>query len=304
MIRIVFISSLILLRATALVYSQELIKAQGSSQQVLEDDLSKEELKIELLFMAKLDAIEKQFGSIIEQESRVEINEGGTFFNIVGDRYLKGEWLNTTKENFKEEYRKVKSRGKDKMELWISCEIEGWIREMEKPEVAFEFTTTNCPDKLCRTTDFYDGESMLLYFKSPVEGYLSVFSVENENVYRLLPYQQIPADFGPALPVEADKEYLFFSTDDAHNSYTEIPSGFADELIMTTELNEEYLYLYVIFSQNIFNKPGLDYSSSGTRNDLIVPASLKKQEFETWLSENRILSQDFYFKKMRLKISK
>ncbi len=284
---------------------QDLIKSKGTAQMVLDDDISKEELKEELRMQAKLDAIERQFGSIIEQESRIEINEGGTTFDIVGDRYLKGEWLQTTKEKFTEEYKKVKTRGsKNKIEIWLKCDIEGVIREMAHPEIKFEFTTTNCPDKLCRTTDFIEGESMFLFFNSPVEGYLSVFTVEGEEAFRILPYQQMPVDFGQHIPIESDKEYMFFSADEKHDYFEEFSPDFADELIMTTEMENEFIYLYVIFSTNKFIKPTLNQSYSSEESDLIVPGSLRAEEFESWLAENRILNQDFYFKKLRLKISK
>ncbi len=284
--------------------AQDILKSHGKAQMVLEDDISKEELKEELRMQAKIDAIEGSFGSLIEQESRVEIKEGGASFDIVGDRYLKGEWLKTTNEKFTEEYRKVKTGAKGKMELWVSCEIEGLIREMSKSKINLDFTTTNCPDKLCRTTDFLDGESMYLFFKSPVNGFLTVFTVEKEGVFRLLPYQQMPPDFDQYLPIVADKEYLFFSADEDHDFFEGFSPGFADELVMTTEAQEEYLYLYIIFSMSEFAKPNLEASYTSTGNEHIVPRSLSEEEFESWLSENRIRSQDFYFKKLRLKISK
>ncbi len=304
MARNILIVSFIFLLAflPAFSFCQDLIKARGSAQMVLEDNMSKEDLQEELRRLAKIDAIENQFGSIIEQESRVEINEGGTTFNIVGDRYLKGEWIETTREHFAEEYVKIKGKGKKDYELWMSCELTGIIREITQPEILFEWTTTNCPEKVCRTTDFISGEPMYLFFQSPVKGYLNVYSTEDEQTFRLLPYQNMSGNYSQHVPVSADVEYLFFSTDPHHNRLENFSHLNADELIMTTEDDEEYVYLYIVFSTKEFVKPTLDHSYASSVNDYIVPRSLKISEFESWLVENRIRNQNFYYKKLRLKI--
>jgi len=275
-------------------FAQELLRTSGSAQMVLEDDMSKEELKEELRKAAKIDAIEREFGSLIEQESRIEISEGGSSFDVVGERYLKGEWLKTIHENLSEEYRKVKGKGRKDYEVRMSCELTGLIREITKPEIDFEFTPANCPEKVCRTTDFISGEPMYLFFTSPADGYMSVYTLEGSEAYRILPYQRMPADYSQHIPVTADTEYVFFSTDPKDNFFRDLSSAYVDELIMVTESDEEYLYLYVIFSTEEFVKPTLDHPYPKEEYGNITPRSLKKDEFESWLSENRIRSKKFY----------
>ena len=56
------------------------------------------------------------------------------------------------------------------------------------PKANLEYVILNCPETACRTSNFFDGEQFYLYFKSPVDGYLSVYIDEGDITYRLLPY--------------------------------------------------------------------------------------------------------------------
>ena len=145
---------------------------------------------------------------------------------------------------------------------------------------------------------------MYLFFKSPADGYLSIFTVEGSEAYRILPYQEMPAEYSQHLPIVADTEYLFFSNDTENKIYDDLASEYTDELVMVTDANEEYIDLYVIFSTEDFIKPTLDHSYQSEGQENFIPRSLPKFEFESWLSENRIRTENFLYKKLRLKIYK
>jgi len=283
-------------------WCQKVRNASGSAQSRLEAHMSKDELKEELRKQAIIQALENEFGSHVEQETFVDIEDGNTTFRITGATTVRGEWLKTTDERFTEQLKEVKINGQRQFELWITCEISGKVRAVEKPSIDFQFETGNCPRNDCHTSIFKNGESMFLFFNTPREGYLSVYVIEEDIAYRLLPYQQMSEAYPNAVPVEANKEYVFFSNFREHDYFMDFSYTLADELLMVTDKEEEYLKFYVIYSTEEFLRPAL--SEGGTRDaaGLELPKSLPMDQFKNWLEDNRIHNADFYYRSTTLKI--
>jgi hypothetical protein len=126
--------------------------------------------------------------------------------------------------------------------------------------------------------------------------------VEQENVYRLLPYAEMNDNYVDAVPVEADKEYIFFSQDQMHDYFPDFPSYRIDELLMTTNVDREYLQLYIVFSTEPFSKPLL--KEGIVTENVILPKSLTKNQFEKWFDTNRIHNSTFNYELMNLEIVK
>ncbi len=301
MIRICIIATLIIAGLSG--KAQEPVRVKGTAQVRVEDHMSKDEAMEEAKHLAMINAIENKFGSYIEQDSDVDIENGKTDFKIIGHTRVRGDWLKTTNEKYREDHKRDRGRKKKNRDTWITCDITGLVREIRHPETILEFTPLNCRDALCRTYDFKDGESMYLMFRTPREGYLTIFAVQDNNMaYRLLPYQTMPKPYQQALPVEAGKAYLFFSDEKQYDYFPGFSYLMADELKMTTDKYKEYLDLYVIFSTNRYHKPLLkEPDESG---DLIVPRSLTREGFEEWLLDNRIYDPSLIYKRITLTIQK
>ena len=83
--------------------AQKIRNASGMAQFRLEEDISKDELKDKLRHHAIINAIEREYGTYVTQESFVDVDDGNTRFRIFGKTVVQGEWLKTTSEDFKEE---------------------------------------------------------------------------------------------------------------------------------------------------------------------------------------------------------
>ncbi|MGK7397802.1 MAG: hypothetical protein ACNS62_24735 [Candidatus Cyclobacteriaceae bacterium M3_2C_046] len=298
--RIKYILVLIILSLSC-AYAQKIRDASGEAQFRLEDDMSKIDLKEKLRHHAIINAIEREYGTYVSQESFVEVEDGKTEFRVFGKNEVRGEWLKTTREVFKDEFRKPPEKGSTH-ELWMSLKIQGKVREFTRPDIAFDYFTTNCRKEACRTSIFESGQPLYFHFKTPVDGYLSVFIIENNDAYRILPYQNMPERFQNAVPVDSDKSYVFFSPENDY--YHDFSRHLIDELVMIAEQPEEYITLCLVFSPGEFDKPGLEPPGVEETSGWELPKSLNAEALKEWLETNRINDVNFYYRKLKLKIVK
>ncbi len=285
-----------------LTHAQKQFKTHGKAQVKIEDNYTKETTKQKAKELAIINAIENVLGSYVEQETTIKIEEGNTNFKIVGNTKVKGDWLKTSSEAYEEHRVASKNKvGKGNInEIWITCTIKGVVREIIKPALHFEAITLNCPQKICRTTTYYNNEQFYLNFSTPSDGYLSVYIVEEDNVYRLLPYAEMPANYVDAIQVKADKSYLLFSPSENHDYFHDFSPNQVDEIVMTTDVAKEYADLYVVFSTSPFAKPIL---SDGVKlQSGSLPKSLSKNKFEKWIADNRIYNASFNYEIIPLEI--
>ncbi len=297
---ILLLSFLILKGAVA----QKIINASGTAFFRQEENMSKDELKDKLRHHAIINAIEREFGSYITQESFIDIDDGSTEFRIFGKTFVRGEWLKTTSEEFKEEIREVKEGRKNKKELWLGLKIEGKVRQLTKPDIGFSYYTTNCPSENCKTSIFENGQPMYLHFHTPTDGFLTVFSVEADEAYRLLPYRTMPEQYRQAVPVKADQNYIFFSADKKSNPLDDFSEHLIDEMVMVAEEDKEYVELILIFSTEAIIKPSLKQTEQKKDDAYEIPLSLPATSLQDWLEVNRINNENFYYRYVNLKIVK
>jgi hypothetical protein len=303
MSRFTIIPVILIFSLTSLM-AQEVVTAEGYAQIRLEDHMSKDEAREEARQQAQINAIESVYGAYVERDSDVNIEEGRTRFRIIGQTRVRGDWLKTVSEKYGEKKEKIQGRPRKETETWISCRIEGRIREIGLPETALEFTPLNCPELICRTYDFRDGEPFYLSFRTPVDGYLSIYiRDESEHVFRLLPYLKMPERYVNTVPVSADNSYLFFLNQENYDYFPEFSYMMIDEVVMSAVQPEEFLDLYVVFSTSDYQKPLLD-SVVEDKAGNIMPKSLDPEKFEEWLGDNRIHDPAFQYKRITLTIKK
>ena len=283
-------------------HSQKIYAAKGFAKIRLEEHLSREETRDMASEQAKYDAIEAIFGTYVSKDAFVDVKDGAVSVTVKGESQLKGEWLKTTKEEFREESRRIKDEYGTRNEIWIICELEGKVREITST-IVYEFLTLNCPDMRCRITDFNNGESLFLQFRTPIDGYLSIYLVNEQYAYRLLPYQEMPSTYLHNVPVEADREYLFFATGIEYDYFDEFPYYLVDEIYLDTENTQEFYKLYVLFSLKPFAKPILE-NEVEVAGEYITPKTLRRRNFDVWVQDNRIFNTDFFFKTLNLRVRK
>lgn len=295
---------IILLFIATAAYGQSVVDTSGKAQVRIESDMSKEDAMKLARQQAMINAIDNAFGSYVEQDSDMLIEEGKANFKIIGHTLVKGDWLKTLKEKYKEESRTIKGSTGRETEIWIICEIKGTVLEITKPQINVHFEPRDCPDDLCRTYLFNSGSPMYLTFSTPVDGFLSIYIVEQDHMaYRLIPYQEMPEQYLNAVPVKADTEYLFFASDESHDYFEDFSYLMVDEIYLETAMEKEYVDLYVIFSTEKYKKPLLA-ASEHIANAYVLPKTLEEIDFMEWLQNSRVYDSEFQFNRITLTVSK
>lgn len=225
---------------------------------------------------ARIQAIEREFGTVVSQNNLTEIvTENGRSdmsFTSIGSSEVKGEWIETLgNPEYEVSYT-------DDL-LTIRCRVRGRIREIVSPPVDFkaEVLCNGITPKFART-DFCDGDDLYVSFVSPVDGYLAIYlRDEARNAFRLLPY---PGQPGGSNAVQADRKYLFFSEDVASS---DDGGQYVTCYHLTADKPVETNFLYIIFSPVKFSIP-VDYEYQGVNDPQQRPRMLGFAEYEKWLA--------------------
>ena len=266
MMRALFIS--FLLMASAVAFSQKTEKVTGTYTYYAPENMTLEEAKRTALDRAKISAIADAFGTLVTQSnSTVMTNQNGKtdsrFFSLGGSE-VKGEWIETTHDPI------YKISYEDGM-LVVSVEVKGVIREIVSAGIDFTAKILrNGTEEKFESNEFRSGDDMYLYFKSPVDGYLAVYLLDETTniVYRILPY--IKSNLA-SFPVKADKDYVFFKKE--HTT-----DYIVDEYTMTANQPIEFNTFFVIFSPTKIIKAN---DSSDEKKDGI--RVLEHNDFKKWL---------------------
>ena len=273
------------------VFAQQSKVVFGESSIRIEVFMSQNEAEEKVVELAKIDALIREFGQYIEQQSDMQLQNGKVDFRSYGQTKVKGEWIRTLGEP---EFKFEERPDKWKPERWISCKIKGEVRRAT-PKADLQVEVLRCPDLTCVSEKFKSEQALYLYVKSPIDGYLSVFLDDRTTVYRLLPYRLMESQ--KSVKVGADKGYIFFSP---NNNTFSTP---ADALQVFTERDLEVNTLIVVFSENDYGKPRLDDEKIDKEN-FIIPKSMSRSYFENWLGNNRAGYSDFLDIKKQIFISR
>lgn len=272
--RILF-SIFALLLPLATVRAQKTQKVSAEYTYYAPSTVSVEEAKHIALDRAKIQALADAFGTILSQNNTTVIsnNNGQSesrFFSLGGSE-VKGEWIETIGEpNYTINYQQEM--------LVIKVKVEGRAREFVNAGVdVITKVLRNGTELKFENYEFRSGDDMYLYFKSPIDGYLTVYLSDETTakVYCLLPYK---SSVEGAYSIEQNKEYVLFSI--VHALPQE--KALVDEYTMTCERDIEYNNIYVLFSPNQFTK-----ANSNDPDNKLLPRELNYNDFQKWLVKNR-----------------
>jgi len=315
--RIFFTAFLI---ATTQIMAQEPVLVTGSAETQIASSESREQAERRVEDLATIDALEKAFGKAIIQGNSTYIQNTNTgqkvetksSFSMIANTYVKGEVLEVVDKKITAVLPETpsKSSGKKKKKqkgsesqlvgyITLKCTITIKAKEVTTTKAGYELKTLSCKNPGCERTQFKNGSDLFVYFKSPVEGYLSIYFDDQVNAFRLLPYSRSAPSEQNGFYVEPDKEYILFSTDPEHN-YSSNKHFLEDPLQVQTEKDQELDRIFVIFSRKPLDKPALgsnaklsDYISDADYNaGYRLPSSLKSEDFQRWLMGQRIANKD------------
>lgn len=260
--------------------------------------MSFEQAKREALIKAQNQAIENAFGATISSRNQIIVsNENGhssTNFLSISEGEVRGVWLGDKEEP---QFNRVFQDGKD----WLNVTVNGIAREIIHAGILFEVETLQyAPDRKLKTTNFKNGDDFFLYFRSPVDGFLTVFmfDVTSNQVFCLLPYQSSGTG---SYPITHDEDYFLFAPSKAHPD-----DGLVDEVVLTCseENKEELSEIYVVFSPNFYAKVGSKRGQQQLTEDLVLPSSLDYHSFNKWLIKYQQKDDAMQIKRIPLQIKK
>jgi len=254
-------------------------RAIGEAEIILQNNMSYDEACRMAIQQAMISAINNEFGTYVEQTTNMRIAEGKSTFYIIGTTKVLGQWV--------KDITPPKCVRKGNEMTSVVCKVEGLVRPAS-PKPILEYRLLNLPNPAASTTVFYNEEDLYLYFKSPVRGYLSVFIAQDDSTQRILPSEGGDGQMVDGILIEADRDYLFF--DPNHSCFGNTP---VDELVLFTRNVEqpEYNTVYIVFSEQKYAKPVLEKGGKWKRYRL--PMQLSNNAFQSWLTDNRVMSLSF-----------
>ncbi|MDE7421336.1 MAG: DUF4384 domain-containing protein [Muribaculaceae bacterium] len=271
------------------LFSQKIQKVSAKYTYYAPETMSIEEAKRTALKYAQIQAIADEFGSIVTQStSLMSSDKNGQFdekFFSLAETDVKGEWIETIGEP-------VYDIQFGDHVIAVTCDIKGKAREITQAKVEFiAKPLRNGTSLKYESTEFRDGDDLYLYFQSPVDGFLSVYLLDEmaQTVYSILPYK---SDNIATVPIVANSEYIFFSVRDAEK----IDRGKVDEYKLSCNLEKEYNTMYILFSPSQFGK------RNGFDSDIEdVPDNISYENFKQWLV--KILTKDKKIQTNQIKIT-
>lgn len=232
------------------------------------------EAKAKALQNAQTEAVESVFGTMVTAVTSTVIKNSndtsGASIMTHGESEVRGEWLETIGEP---QYEIDYADGK----LVVTVRVKGKVREVVRTydDIQAIPLKNGTDPRRYQSNLFRTGDDMYLYFRSPVDGYLTVYLMEDDSddVACLLPYYR---SSGEAYKVSKDTDYIFFSKASAPQEERRI----VDEYTMKCDSHKEINNLYVVFSPHPYSKAHL--KQAGSYNDL---AQLSQKDFLKWLSK-------------------
>lgn len=245
----------------------------------------------EAINRAQIDAIRNAYGASVAETS-LSIQGGGeaggrdSYFAI-GECDVRGEWIETIGDT-------VWNIVPRDRETLYEVSMKGRIREIPGGradlDVRLLYNGTDKDRDMVRNATYRVGDYMYIYFKSPVDGYLACYLGDDDDALTmqcLVPYDGMRDG---VFPVEAGKEYVLFSRDDADEQLRPLTR----RLKMNARNDADINQVYIIFSPNKFVKApdSADMRSSVTdpktgKEISLMPRQASFATFQKWLAKNR-----------------
>ena len=250
------------------------------------DNITLREAKRKCIELAKAEAIKAEFGELITSDvidSNVETNgeSSSSFFWENTVAMAKGDWLGDTREP---EITIDYVDGK----LVFTAKVWGTAREIVQARTDLEWKIMRDGNgEKEEAVQLNSGERIYVSFRSPSDGYVAVYLIENDdNTSCLLPYRKNTTG---RHQIKHGKDYVFFDkeADPEATAYN-----------LTTQNESEDNQLVIIYSPNPFTKCN-DVSKNTKR-----PNALTTHDFQKWLLKCQRADRDMVVNKKWIRINK
>lgn len=260
------VSVILLILFATTIQAQRVANVCGEYRYLVPGEIPLNRAKQIAIDKARNEAIANEFGQVVSQSTNTTIHSSGTQSSVQSDSYasteLKAIWLSDTKEP-------EVSIAYENDVMVITASVCGKARELKTAEVELKMQVT-CNG--IETERFKNNEKVAIRFKSPLNGYVSIFFRDDNagTIYCMMPYEN---EDGTAREVKSNKEYVYLSIEDPIYPYQE-------ETILVTDKTVEFDTFILVFSKKDFSMPA---SKAGE----FVP-ELSVEDFQKWLRKNRI----------------
>lgn len=267
-------------------------KVKGEYTFYAESRHSRDDARRIALDEARVQALAQEFGTTVSQATYqadlLTENSDRTYFNQLSLCEVNGEWIADDGEPVFEE-----SIGPDN-NLIVRCKVKGTARRISNDAPQFDAKVLrNGNEERFADTRFRPNDEMKLLVRTPVDGYLVVYMVDDEqNVFSILPYREAGDGY---VKVKRDTEYVFFDVQRADSAF-----GEPDEIVMTMPDGKmtEFDQCYILFSPDPFTK-AIDRAGYGS-----MPRTLGYGDFQKWLVDSRKRDPKMAMKVIRLSIDR
>ncbi len=262
----------------------------------------------EAINRAQIDAIRNAYGTSVSETSLIIQGNSGAGerddYFAVGECDVRGEWIETIGDT-------IWNIVPRERETLYEVTLKGRIREIKGGradlDVRLLYNGTDKERNMIRNATYQVGDYMYIYFKSPIDGYLACYLGDDDEAMTmqcLVPYDGMREG---VFPVEANKEYILFSRDDAEENLR----PYTRRLKMNAHGDADINQVYIIFSPNKFIKAS-DHDDTSrmvidpkTGKELsLMPRRADFATFQKWLAKNRKHDQDLQIIKTLITVNK
>lgn len=270
--------------------AQEVVDICGQYTYYPPENISLTQAKQTALQRARIEGLMRKFNvTVYQSNTSVVSNHDGDvsrdFYSYHGSD-VRGEWIEDTQQP---EYKVYSEDDR----LVVFAKVCGKAREIVSAGIDIEARVLrNGLTPKYESKEFNAGDDMYLLFRSPVDGYVTVWLLDRgtQTVYCLLPYRNSPQG---SVQVKHDQEYLFFHQDRKLNDWQYI-----DEYTLTAEKALEWNEVYVVFSPNPYAK------AASSSSDELALRELSFNDFSAWLTRCQSKDKDMKVSKKLIEIKK
>ena len=267
-------------------------KIRGEAERFSPESESPEEARLKVIEEARINALEKAFViTLSERTMNLSDTYDGHTRNTshsYGESQINGEWIRDLTNPPEISIREVEHG-----HIYYA-KVYGEARELKHNKIDVDCRLL-CnglnPDKdRLRGDTFYDGDELYVYFTSPVDGWLSIYLIDDDEertTQCLIPYDNQKES---AYPIHANREYIFFSKQTSEPEYVEYTTRMIVESRKKMDIND----LYVIFSPNEFTQAASTIYKHSRHNTSeyeveadLMPRETTFQRFDKWLTKQR-----------------
>ena len=270
-----FLTGILILVFPLTLSAQRTCKVSGEYTYHVPGHVSIEEAHATAVERAKMQALADEFGTFVAEHTSVwqQYSNGSseTDFLSLGECVVRGEWLKDLDEP------EIKDNFADGI-FYVTARVRGKAREIVGAPIAFDAKVLRRADDRHEPDIFYDGDDIFLSFRSPADGYLAVYLMDEQGeAFRYLPYG---TDGSGSFPVKANKPYTLFSRQHGENGPDCV------EYYLTCDKATEQNMLYIVFSPNKF------WIAIDEDHQTGMPRQQSFRDFQKWLSHCRANDKD------------